>query len=100
MLLCLYFFICSLSLLSNSFRLLAGRNTGKVNNLFAVHKLNTTVQFLISSDYIQVFSQRGVLGNPIVGMILGVLATVLVQSSSTTTSIVVGMVASGVLEVK
>ena len=33
-------------------------------------------------------------------MILGVLATVLVQSSSTTTSIVVGMVASGVLEVK
>ncbi len=54
----------------------------------------------ISSDYIQVFSQRGVLGNPIVGMILGVLATVLVQSSSTTTSIVVGMVASGVLEVK
>lgn len=72
---CLYFFICSLDFLATSFRLLAGRNTGKV------------------------FSQSSLLQNPIVGVMLGILATVLVQSSSTTTSIIVGMVASGILEV-
>ena len=33
--------------------------------------------------------------NPIVGLMIGVLATVLTQSSSTTTSITVGMVAGG-----
>ena len=35
--------------------------------------------------------------NSFVGLFIGILATSLVQSSSTTTSIVVGMVASGVL---
>ncbi|EAQ98389.2 Na+/phosphate symporter [Congregibacter litoralis KT71] len=35
-------------------------------------------------------------GNPIVGVILGVLATALVQSSSTVTSVIVGLVAGGV----
>jgi hypothetical protein len=38
--------------------------------------------------------------NPIVGLMLGILATVLVQSSSTTTSIIVGIVASGILKVE
>ena len=38
--------------------------------------------------------------NPIVGVMLGVLSTVLVQSSSTTTSIVVGMVAADILKVR
>ncbi len=33
--------------------------------------------------------------NPVIGLVIGVLATVLTQSSSTTTSIVVGMVAGG-----
>lgn len=33
--------------------------------------------------------------NPVVGLVIGILATVLTQSSSTTTSIVVGMVAGG-----
>jgi len=37
--------------------------------------------------------------NPFVGLVIGILATSLVQSSSTTTSIVVGMVASGVLTI-
>lgn len=35
-------------------------------------------------------------GNPVVGVILGVLATALVQSSSTVTSVIVGLVAGGV----
>ncbi|MBN2494563.1 MAG: Na/Pi symporter [Deltaproteobacteria bacterium] len=37
--------------------------------------------------------------NPIVGLMIGVLATSIVQSSSTTTSIVVGMVAAGTLSI-
>ncbi len=37
--------------------------------------------------------------NPFVGLFIGILATSLVQSSSTTTSIVVGMVASGVITI-
>ena len=37
--------------------------------------------------------------NPFVGLFIGILATSLVQSSSTTTSIVVSMVGSGVLTV-
>ncbi|MEA3296800.1 MAG: Na/Pi symporter [candidate division Zixibacteria bacterium] len=35
--------------------------------------------------------------NPVVALVIGVLATAIIQSSSTTTSIVVGLVASGVL---
>jgi len=37
--------------------------------------------------------------NPFVGLFIGVLATSIIQSSSTTTSMVVGFVASGVLDV-
>lgn len=35
--------------------------------------------------------------NPVVGLVIGVMATAVIQSSSTTTSIIVGLVASGVL---
>ncbi|XP_063693949.1 sodium-dependent phosphate transport protein 2B-like [Bolinopsis microptera] len=38
------------------------------------------------------------MSNPIVGLMLGVLVTVLVQSSSTSTSIIVAMIAAGILE--
>ena len=37
--------------------------------------------------------------NPFVGLFIGILATSLIQSSSSTTSIVVGMVGAGVLSV-
>lgn len=37
--------------------------------------------------------------NPLVGLVIGILATTLIQSSSTTTSIVVGLVGAGVLTV-
>lgn len=75
-LLCLYFFVCSLSFLATAFRLLSGRHGGKI------------------------FGNTELLQNPVVGVMLGVLSTVLVQSSSTTTSIIVGMVASDILKVK
>jgi len=38
-----------------------------------------------------------VTANPLTGLMIGLLATALIQSSSTTTSIIVGLVASGVL---
>ncbi|KAF4531929.1 hypothetical protein B566_EDAN000958 [Ephemera danica] len=70
LLLLLYLFVCSLDLLSSSFQLLGGRTTGEIFG----HPL---------------------LANPIVGLMIGVLVTVLVQSSSTSTSIVVSLVAAG-----
>ena len=67
----LYLFICSLSFLSSAFRLLGGKRAGEV------------------------FTETSVLSNPVAGVVIGLLATVLVQSSSTSTSIVVAMVSSG-----
>ncbi|KAI0984140.1 hypothetical protein GJ496_007301 [Pomphorhynchus laevis] len=72
----LYFFVCSLDLLTSGFQLLAGKTAG---NLFA---------------------QNTILQNPIAGLMIGVLVTVLVQSSSTTTSIIVSMVSAGIIPVK
>ena len=66
----MYLFICSLTFLSSSFRLLGGRAAGR---------------FVSDSELLQ---------NPVVGLMIGVLVTVLVQSSSTSTSIVVTMVGS------
>ena len=68
---CLYFFVCSLSFLSDSFRILGGKNIGAL------------------------FSNSELLQNPVVGLMIGVLVTVLVQSSSTSTSIIVGLVSAG-----
>ena len=45
-------------------------------------------------------SESSILRNPIVGLMLGILATGLMQSSSTVTSIIVGLVAAGVIPVK
>lgn len=72
----LYFFVCSLDLLSLGFRLVGGRTTGEI------------------------FQQSDILQNPIVGVMIGILTTVLVQSSSTSTSIIVSMVSSGFLGVR
>lgn len=64
----LYLFICSLDFLSSAFRLVGGKTAGKV------------------------MSQNEVLKNPVVGLMIGVLSTVLVQSSSTSSSIIITMV--------
>ena len=72
----LYAFICSLSFLANGFRLVAGKRAGEV------------------------FRHSEVFNNPIAGMLVGVLVTVLVQSSSTSTSIIITMVAAELLTVK
>jgi len=67
----LYFFICSLNFLSTGFRITGGKNIGVF------------------------FEQSDLLSNPVVAVMLGVLVTVVVQSSSTSTSILVGLVAAG-----
>lgn len=72
----LYMFIASLSFLADSFRLLAGKEAAET------------------------FRNGELLENPIAGLVIGVLATVLVQSSSTSTSIVISMVAADLLTKK
>ncbi|CAL8126766.1 unnamed protein product [Orchesella dallaii] len=71
----LYLFICSLDLLSVGFRIVGGHRPQKL------------------------FEQE-ILQNPIVGLMCGIMVTVIVQSSSTTSSAVVGMVAGNLIEVK
>ena len=72
-LLTLYGFLFSLGLMGDSFKILGGKTAG---SLFQ----NIT--------------------NPISGLMIGILATVLVQSSSTSTSVVVGMVGADIIDVK
>ncbi|XP_041913922.1 solute carrier family 34 member 2b [Alosa sapidissima] len=72
----LYMFVCSLDVLSSAFQLVGGKAAGDI------------------------FQDNVVLSNPVAGLVIGVLVTVLVQSSSTSSSIVVSMVSSGLLEVR
>ena len=69
----LYGFLFALALMGDSFKVLGGRTAG---DLF-----------------------RNV-DNPIAGLMIGILATVLVQSSSTSTSVMVGMVGADIISVK
>ncbi|XP_076449049.1 sodium-dependent phosphate transport protein 2A-like [Babylonia areolata] len=72
----LYLFICSLGLLEAAFKLVGGRTAGEA------------------------FKSSDLLSNPVAGLMIGVMATVLVQSSSTATSIVVALVASEVIPLR
>ncbi|CAJ1440587.1 unnamed protein product, partial [Effrenium voratum] len=71
-LLALYFFLFGLDLMSGSFGALGGKSAGQLFTL---------------------------INNPIAGLMVGILATVLVQSSSSSTSIVVGLVGAEMLTV-
>jgi solute carrier family 34 (sodium-dependent phosphate cotransporter) len=66
----LYIFILAISLLGASFKLMGA---GVANTLFTATS------------------------NPLVGLAIGILSTVIIQSSSTTTAIVVGLVGAGTL---
>ncbi|XP_023654105.1 sodium-dependent phosphate transport protein 2B-like [Paramormyrops kingsleyae] len=72
----LYMFVCSLDILSSAFQLVGGKAAGDI------------------------FQENSVLSNPLAGLVIGVLVTLLVQSSSTSSSIVVSMVSSGLLQVQ
>jgi sodium-dependent phosphate cotransporter len=69
----LYIFLFSIALFGAAFKL--------VGKEFSKHLIATTT-------------------NPVIGLMIGLLATSLIQSSSSTTSIVVGMVAGGALTVQ
>merc|ERR1712142_718873 len=73
---CLWLFVCAISLLGDAFQVLTGKAAGEI------------------------FSNSEFLKNPVVGLVIGILVTVLVQSSSTSTSIVVTLVAAKVIEVQ
>ncbi|VDI67023.1 solute carrier family 34 (sodium-dependent phosphate cotransporter), partial [Mytilus galloprovincialis] len=66
----LYTFVCTLDFLSSAFRLLGGKAVGEA----------------LSSSVLA--------SNPIAGLMIGVLSTVLVQSSSTSTTVVVSMISA------
>ena len=68
----LYGFLFSLALMGDSFKILGGRTAG---DLFKN------------------------INNPISGLMIGILGTVLVQSSSTSTSVIVGMVGANIISV-
>ena len=70
---CLYFFICSLSFLSDSFRMVGGRSLGGKHH--QVVELSETSIY----DTSAFFKNSDLLNNPIVGVMIGVLVTVLVQ---------------------
>ncbi|KAM7158369.1 sodium-dependent phosphate transport protein 2B [Molossus nigricans] len=72
----LYLFVCSLDVLSSAFQLVGGKMAGKF------------------------FSNNSIMSNPLAGLMIGVLVTAMVQSSSTSTSIIVSMVASSLLTVR
>uniref|UniRef100_A0A3B5AT14 Sodium-dependent phosphate transport protein 2A n=1 Tax=Stegastes partitus TaxID=144197 RepID=A0A3B5AT14_9TELE len=72
----LYFFVCSLDILSSAFQLAGGKVAGDI------------------------FQENAILSNPVAGLVVGILVTVLVQSSSTSTSIIVSLVSSGLLDVR
>ncbi|XP_062991307.1 sodium-dependent phosphate transport protein 2B [Elgaria multicarinata webbii] len=72
----LYFFVCSLDVLSSAFQLVGGKAAGDI------------------------FKDGSVLSNPVAGLVIGVLVTVMVQSSSTSSSIIVSMVSSSLLTVQ
>ncbi|KAJ9462196.1 hypothetical protein DIPPA_07814 [Diplonema papillatum] len=69
----LYLFIIALGLMGDAFQILGGRSSGRT------------------------FRDSELLANPFAGVSIGILATVLMQSSSTTTSIIISMAASGLV---
>jgi len=69
----LYFFLFGLAVMGDSFKALSGKGAGAL---------------------------MGGVSNPVAGLMVGIVVTVLLQSSSTTTSIVTSMVGAGILGVK
>ena len=62
----------------------------------------SVLRFLLRFTHYLVFffvQKSELLTNPICGLMIGVMATVMVQSSSTSTSIVVAMTASGIIPI-
>jgi sodium-dependent phosphate cotransporter len=72
----LYIFIISLSMMGDAFKILGGKRAGRT------------------------FRNSEIFNNPFAGLVLGILTTVLVQSSSTSTSIIISMTAADLMTVR
>lgn len=94
----LYLFVCSLDVLSSAFQLAGGRAQGLGGKRSGEGFRRTSVDAaLCSAGKVagDIFKDNAILSNPVAGLVVGILVTVLVQSSSTSTSIIVSMVSSG-----
>lgn len=111
----LYLFICSLDVLSSAFQLVGGElvllvivdNFSISIHLASILDNRILLRYLAHAAFLtcgsvyagkaagDIFQDSAVLSNPVAGLVIGVLVTVLVQSSSTSSSIVVSMVSSG-----
>ncbi|NXK99574.1 NPT2A protein, partial [Mesembrinibis cayennensis] len=97
----LYLFVCSLDVLSSAFQLAGGRVVGAPGWLGApTVPAPCRSRSLVGKVAGDIFKDNAILSNPVAGLVVGILVTVLVQSSSTSTSIIVSMVSSGLLEVR
>lgn len=61
---------------------------------FTLHFPHSENMFFVGKAAGDIFKDDSVLSNPVAGLVIGVLVTVMVQSSSTSSSIVVSMVSS------
>lgn len=61
---------------------------------FTLHFPHSENVFFVGKAAGDIFQDDSVLSNPVAGLVIGVLVTVMVQSSSTSSSIVVSMVSS------
>lgn len=92
----LYLFVCSLDVLSSAFQLAGGRVVGAPGRLVASTVLAPCYSRPLAGKVAgDIFKDNAILSNPVAGLVVGILVTVLVQSSSTSTSIIVSMVSSG-----
>ncbi|NXJ66502.1 NPT2A protein, partial [Rostratula benghalensis] len=98
----LYLFVCSLDVLSSAFQLAGGRGGRGTWAAGDTHNGSTLLLTLSLAGKVagDIFKDNAILSNPVAGLVVGILVTVLVQSSSTSTSIIVSMVSSGLLEVR
>lgn len=99
----LYFFVCSLDILSSAFQLAGGKHDQTILLVYLAF-LFYFIYFLFDlwfgcllSGRVagNIFQENTILSNPVAGLVVGILVTVLVQSSSTSTSIIVSFVSSG-----
>mgnify|MGYP006104148845 CR=1 FL=1 len=88
----LYFFLFSLLLLGDSAKIIGGCAAGE---FFIINQHNNTPP---KTDTQPPGALFGDVDNPIAGLCIGVLATVFLQSSSTTTSIVVGLAGTSAID--
>ncbi|KAK6298752.1 hypothetical protein J4Q44_G00302620, partial [Coregonus suidteri] len=66
----------------------------------SLYKLSSVFQLAGGKIAGDIFKDNAVLPNPLARLMVGILVTVPVQSSSTSTSIIVSLVSSGLLEVR